>query len=98
MKYGFYANCVGWPEDAFIKGGLADMIDNSLTISRRTFMGHVNREDLATLELQLGYCRAWLLMSSDWHVEYFRSTLHGKRVYGFSHSAIEYVFTLAERH
>jgi hypothetical protein len=34
-----------------------------------------------------------LTMAGDYHVEYFRSTLHGCRVYGFRHSAIEYVFT-----
>lgn len=31
-------------------------------------------------------------MSQDPHVRYFRSSLHGQKVYGFVHSAIEWVF------
>ena len=67
------------------------MIDVRLAITRRTFLQYVDRAELADLESQLGYGQH-LHMASDWHVEYFRSTLHGQRVYGFRHSAIEYVF------
>lgn len=91
--YHYYRNCVCWPQrDVFCEGGLVDMINNRLKIIRRTFLKHVDRGELAALESQLGYDSS-MRMSDDWHVEYFRSTLHGRRVYGFRHSAIEYVFT-----
>ena len=34
-------------------------------------------------------------MAADWAVSYHRSKLHGRRVYYFRHSAIEFVFTQA---
>jgi hypothetical protein len=93
----FYCNCVDWPEaDVNVPGGLCDLIDARKQISRRSFLKHVNRDDLRSLEEKtLGYHRfasTGLTMAGDWHVEYFRSTLHGSTVYGFRHSAIEYVF------
>jgi hypothetical protein len=33
-----------------------------------------------------------LAMKRDFHVTYYAGRLHGKRVYFFKHSAIEYVF------
>ena len=55
------------------------------------------RDALTDIADQLGYVKnaasGGLTMSSDWAIEYFRSVLHGQRVYGFCHSAIEYVFT-----
>ncbi len=98
--YRFYHNCVGWPsEDVFCPGGLSDLIDERIQISRRTFLRHVDRAELYELESSLSYERyaqRGLTMAGDYHVEYFRSTLHGQRVYGFRHSAIEYVFCQAK--
>lgn len=95
-KYYYHANCVGWPEnDVHAKGGLCDMINECRDISRRTFLKHVDREELAEIEDALSYARhpsQGLTMAADWAVGYFRSMLHGKRVYGFQHSRIEYVF------
>jgi hypothetical protein len=95
--YSFYCDCVSWPQpDVFCPGGLCDLIDQGTQISRRAFLQHVAREELQKLEDSLGYFRhpsQGLTMAGDYHVEYFRSKLHGKRVYGFRHSAIEYVFT-----
>lgn len=95
--YYFFRSCVGWDaDDVHCDGGLRDLIDNRKTITRRTFLKHVDREDQQLLENDLCYERhpaRGLTMSADWHVEYFRSELHGQRVYGFRHSAIEYVFT-----
>lgn len=92
----FYHSCVDWPEaDVDEPGGLCDMIDNALQISRRTFLAHVDRRQLAELERELGYSRhhqQGLTMAKDYHVSYHRSQLHGQRVYYFRHSAIEYVF------
>ena len=72
------------------------MIDNATDITRRTFLKYVDDSELADITENLGSC--WhhsqgLTMSQDWAVSYHRSKLHGKRVYYFCHSAIEYVFT-----
>ena len=94
--YSFYRCCVDWPEsDVLCDGGLSDLINQRREITRRTFLQHVNRDEQNNLEQELGY-GPWLHMASDWAVEYFRSKLHGKRVYGFRHSAIEYVFTQSD--
>ena len=93
--YNFYSDCVSWPEPAEKEGGLMDMIDNAIDITRKTFLQHINREDLQILEDALSYSkhpRQGLTMAADWAVSYHRSKLHGKRVYYFRHSAIEYVF------
>jgi hypothetical protein len=68
------------------------MIDREIDITRRTFLKHVDRDDLRDLETALGY-GSWLHMASDGTVSYYRSKLHGKTVYYFRQSAIEYVFT-----
>jgi hypothetical protein len=99
MKHRFYTNCVAWPDDDVHEpGGLCDMSESARGISRRTFLRHVDPDDRKELEAALGYAPhdpgASLTMTRDWHVSYHRSKLHGRRVYFFKHSAIEYVFTL----
>lgn len=93
----FYRCCVDWPEnDVDEDGGLCDMIQSGTDITRSTFLKHVNRDDLRDREDDLGYeqhAANGLTMAGDWHVSYHRGVLHGKRVYFFKHSAIEYVFT-----
>ena len=93
----FYNSCVTWPaHDVDAKGGLSDMIDEAYEISRRTFLKQVDRCELRDLDDALGYAprpRQGLTMARDYHVSYHRSLLHGRRVYFFNHSAIEYVFT-----
>lgn len=93
----YYTDCVGWPPDDVHKpGGLIDLIENRRQITRRTFLRHVNRDDLAELESVMSYARhpsQGLTMAGDWHIEYFRSRHHGATVYGFRFSAIEFVFT-----
>ena len=92
MRYQYFCNCVQWPpEDVEAEGGLRDMIDTARKITRKTFLAHVDRRDLKMLEEYLG-CSKLIAMSRDWHIQYSRSKLHGKRVYFFTHSAIEYVF------
>ena len=96
MKYTYYSNCVGWDsKDVFAENGLSDMIDNAIDISRKTFLKHVDNYDLLALEDGMGYAghpKQGMTMAGDYHVSYHRSKLHGKRVYYFRHSAIEYVF------
>lgn len=100
MIYHYLNNCVNWPRyDVHRKGGLCDLIDDRIDISRRTFLQHVDREQLRELEQDLGYAdhhRRGLTMAADWHVSYHRSKWHGKTVYLFRHSGIEYVFSAAE--
>jgi len=95
--YQYFNNCVNWDRsDVHEDGGLCDMVDNSIDISRRTFLKHIDKESLEPLEDALGYSRhhkQGLVMANDWAVSYHRSVLHGQRVYYFKHSAIEYVFT-----
>ena len=94
LKY--HNNCVNWPaQDVHAGGGLGDMIDSSLDVSRKTFLQHVDRESLHNLEETLGYekhPKQGLTMAGDLHVSYHRSKLHGETVYYLKHSAIEYVF------
>lgn len=97
MKFRYYCNCVGWPrEDVHSDGGLCDMIDSAIQITRHTFLRHVLRDDREELERALGYaphcCDSALTMKRDFHVSYHRGVLHGRRCYFFKHSAIEYVF------
>lgn len=96
-KHCYYNNCVNWPRrDVSAEGGLIDMVDLSIEISRKTFLKHTDRDDLKALESSLGYSehhKHGLTMAGDWAVSYHRSKLHKKTVYYFRHSAIEYVFT-----
>lgn len=95
-KLTFHNSCDKWPRhDVHADGGLCDMVDNAVTISRRTFLQNVDRDELQKLEQRLGYAKHpkhGLTMASDYHLEYCRSKLHGKTVYFFTHSAVEYVF------
>lgn len=97
MAYRYHNCCITWPkENVFCDGGLNDMIDKAIDITRRTFLKHVNRDDLQCLEYDLGYTKYpvhGLTMAGDGYVSYHRSYLHNRRVYFFNHSSIEYVFT-----
>ncbi len=92
----YYSSCVAWPtNDVHSEGGLSDMVDQARDVTRRAFLKHVNRECLAEIEQQLAYARhprRGLTMAGDYCVAYSRSRHHGKRVYFFTHSAIEFVF------
>jgi hypothetical protein len=91
----FYSVCVSWPKRD-VDEGLIPMIDNAIDITRRTFLKHVNREEMKEIEQQLGYAShksKGLTMADDWHISYHRSKLHGKTVYFFTWSGIEHVFT-----
>lgn len=98
-RLGYINNCVSWPsKDVNASGGLCDMIDSAREVKRETFVSHVSRNCLQSLEASLGYATGSakrnrdMKMKDDYHVRYFRSKLHGKRAYFFIHSAIEYVF------
>lgn len=96
MKYRFYRTCVDWcAGDVHVPGGLIEMIVSEKRITRASFLRNVDRDSLRRIESSLGYRshpHDGLTMAGDRHVTYHRSKLHGKRVYYFRHSAIEYVF------
>ncbi len=93
MKHKFYSSCVDWPKSI---NSLNIIIDNSIEITRKTFLSKINKEELKQIEKELGYDSHWkqggLLMCNDWHVSYHKSKLGKKTVYYFSHSSIEYIF------
>lgn len=95
-KRTYLNNCVGWPrDDVDAEGGLSEMIDRAIEITRRTFRKHISNQSLAEIEESLGFeqhPKQGLTMAGDFHVSYHRSKLHGKVVYYLRHSAIEYVF------
>lgn len=91
-RHKFFHTCVGWPGPV---QALHDMIEDSIEITRRTFMKHVYHDELQLLEGKLGYAsHNWngLTMAGDWHVSYHRSKLNGQTVYYFVNASIEYVF------
>jgi hypothetical protein len=94
--YRYYTNCVNWPtRDVHKKGGLIDMINQATGITRDAFLRHVSLEELRDIEQQLGYAThpsQGLTMAGDYCVSYHKSKLHGKTVYYFQYSRIEYVF------
>jgi hypothetical protein len=93
-EYRYLRCCVEWP--LRLVPQLSSMIADATDITRKTFLKHVDREDLRVIEAGLCYAAhpsQGLTMAADWHVSYHRSKLAGRRVYYFRHSAIEYVFT-----
>lgn len=70
-----------------------DMVDNSVEITRRTFLQYVDREDLKELERELGYDR-WFHIANDWHVTYHKGTYRDTPCVYLQHSGIEHIFTL----
>jgi len=98
MKATFFNNCVNWDHaDVHVSGGLCDLISDCRDITRATFCRNVDRASREQVENDLGYAPhhpgSILTMKRDYHVSYHRSKLHGKTVYLFKNSAIEYVFT-----
>ena len=94
MKCRYFGDCVGWPRGKV--DALSEMVDNARDITRRTFLRHVCRDELESMESYLGYSnnrKDGMTMASDWHVSYHKSKLNGFTVYYFRHSSIEYVFT-----
>ena len=91
--FSFYSDCVSWDEADV--DNLSSMIDDSSTITRETFLKHVDKEEFREMERTFGYAvgrEKGLKMADDWAVSYSKSKLHGQLVYFFTHSAIEFVF------
>jgi hypothetical protein len=100
-KFTFLNNCVDWNRQTVnCEGGLTEMIERSLEITRKTFLKHVDSGLLAEMAGNMGYCKyrnQGLTMASDYHITYYRSKLFGSVVYYFKHSGIEFVFCSPEQ-
>lgn len=84
--------------DCVHSGGhsITAMVDAEREISRRSFLRHVDRENLREVEAGLGYAGHWrqgLTMAGDWAVSYYRSEYRGRPCYFFRWSSIEHIFT-----
>ena len=87
-RFVFLTNCVEWRSGEDIQ----QMIDRAIQITRRTFLQHVQMDDIAQ---QLGYSRhhkQGLTMSKDYHVSYHQGRFVGAPAYYFRWSAIEHIF------
>jgi hypothetical protein len=74
---------------------ITEMVDNAITITRRTFLKHVDRDNLKAVEVDLGYVlhpSQGLTMAADWAVSYHRGKYRGQPCVFFKWSCIEYVF------
>lgn len=93
MSYEFLTDCVASNDGA----GIRDMVDSCIDITRRTFLKHVDRQQMAEMERGLGYEKhrsKGLTMASDWAVSYHRSKYRGKPCYYFCWSGIEHIFVV----
>jgi hypothetical protein len=92
--YKYFNNCVNW-EDRKVNQ-LISMIDDSIEITRKTFLEHIELPELRGIEISLGYSehpKKGMMMSQDCYVTYHRSKINTKRVYYFTQSGIEHIFT-----
>jgi len=74
---------------------LQSMLDRSIEVTRRTFLAHVNHEDLNIWAESMGYSshpKQGLTLAGDWHVSYHRSKIFGKWCYYIRHSSIEHIW------
>lgn len=94
MTARFLNNCIGTSADDL--NALHEMINSAKRVSRQSFLHHVDRNTMRSLESELGYASrrssSGLTMARDWHVGYFKSTWKGAPAWFFRWSAIEYYF------
>jgi len=94
MKATLYRSCVTWPKNDV--DALTDMVQGAEQVTRKTFLRHVDRDSLASVEKALGYAdhpARGLTMGRDQCVTYLRGVIRGKTGYFFDWSCIEHVFT-----
>ena len=87
--FNFYSDCVNIPQSEVVQ--LIEMIDNSQSISYKTFIKHCNCFDIFK---SLGYVinGNGLKISNDYCVNFNKSKFRGKTCYFFKWSAIEFIF------
>ena len=98
MKYHYAGDCTHFrPKMVDEDGGLWDMKAHAREITRKTFLKHVDPDEIREMAKDFGYspngAGGELTMASDWHIVYYRSFLYGRLVYFFVHSAYEHIFT-----
>lgn len=75
-EYRFYSSCINWPNNKL--KDLNSMIADKKPITRKTFLSHVDREQLDNLAKEMGYAkhpRQGLTMAGDWHISYYCSKI-----------------------
>jgi len=94
MRKVYLTSCVDCPgSDA--GDAINDMVEQAVSITRRTFLTHVEVQSLREIELDLSYAShsgQGLMMAGDWHVSYFKSVFRGRACVFFDHSGIEHIF------
>lgn len=91
MPKTFVCDCVSCGDGRAIQ----DMVDRSRQITRRTFLRHVDREEMRRIEGMLSYATGserGLHMANDWAVSYHKSRFRGRPCVYFDWSAIEHIF------
>lgn len=72
---------------------LDDMIDNARQITYKTFMKHVDRNDIIKLFPQYDWTTGrGLTLKRDYHVSYYKSKFKNQPCVFINHSSIEYIF------
>jgi hypothetical protein len=97
MTMRFYTTCVNCSREELPL--LNAMCDGGEQITRRSFLGKVDKWEMRGIERDLGYerdIRRGLKMNHDWHVAYFKSKWGDLPCVYFVWSAIEYVFVKEE--
>ena len=92
----FYQNSTTWDKrDILCAGGLNELLEKQTPLTRRAFMANVCNDDLAEVEISLGFFPHHTLghtMAGDKSVKYFRSKHHGEFCYGFTWRNISFIF------
>jgi hypothetical protein len=87
-KYRLAFSCVSAPDVEKLR----EMIDDARDITRRTFLTHVPRHELARVFESYGFERGYVPPDGDCFVHYQRSRYDGRRCYFFTWSSIEFVY------
>ena len=78
---------------------VTDMVDQSRTITDRTFRKHITKGQYNELELALGYRNGTrLFLSTDYAVSFSKSKYRGRPCVYVTWSAIEHVFAVRQAH
>lgn len=87
-NFKYYANCGNIPKKFVLS--LEEMVDKAKTISYKTFIKHVDLQDIKALFPF--YPKFNLHIQNDFAVGFYKSTFNGKTCYFIDHSSIEYIF------
>lgn len=83
----FVTDCVNAKEE-----DINEMVDDELEISLKTFLKHVDTDDLYSVLPYERDSRKGMTLKEDWAISFHRSKYRGERCYFVIWSAIEYIF------